>query len=264
MAQPITPIDFNVMPTQLFDTTGADGSNGYGDYQMGGSTTTIRTHKDKTVQKTTFYSAGDDDSDSDDDSSCQPKPECPPDPCKKPCTPIARCDDKRVNANVFGCGSVGIHLSAGSFWVILLVVVLVVIVSYALMNRSKDWYNSLKKSSWIPPPYIFTGVWTILYFLFIWGFYRSVEGSICQSTRNWAVAIGVIFLFFSVGWAALFGMKLLRQAFLVQIILIILAIIWTVMVWRIDTAAGVLQLPLCIWLVYALFLNWQLITLNNL
>lgn len=256
------------MPMQLFDIAGADGSSGTGDYYMGGSTTTIRKHKDKTIERTTFYSAGeedgsDSDSDSDDDS-CQTKPTCPPDPCKKPCSPIVRCDDKRVNANVFGCGSVGIHLSAGSFWVILLVVVLVIIVSVALMNRSKAWYNSLKKSSWIPPPYIFSAVWLVLYFLFIWGFYRAVEGSICQSTRNWAVAVGVIFLFFSVGWAALFGMQLLRQAFLVQIILIILAIIWTVMVWRIDTAAGVLQLPLCIWLVYALFLNWQLISLNNL
>lgn len=218
------------------------------------ATKTVYKHKD--VEKTELIvEEGEEDSYDDNPLSCP----CP----TKGCKPVNRCTD-RSDAKTFGCGSVGVHLSAGSFWLILLVVVLVVILTIGLMNRSRSWYQGLKKSSWTPPPYIFNLIWLVLYGLFVWGFYRGVEGAYCQSTVGWVIVVGAIFLILNVVWGAFFGNKMMRQAFFVHIIMLVVAIIWTVVVWKVDSAAGVLQLPLCLFLAYGLFLQWQLIYLNGL
>ena len=133
--------------------------------------------------------------------------------------------------------------------------------SWVTMQSVQTWYPTLDKPVWNPPAAVFGPVWTVLYILMgVAGWLVWTAGT--EERRKAMIPFGIqlalnaawSFLFFGLqrpGWAAL------------EIILLWLAIVWTVMVFRkVRTSAAMLLLPYLFWVTFAAALNITIWRLN--
>lgn len=123
------------------------------------------------------------------------------------------------------------------------------------------WYESINKASFNPPNWLFGPVWSILFLLIGWAFYL-VWISDAENKKNayWAFAIQFIF---NILWSAIFfGAKLSGWAFL-EIIVLWLAILWTIFeFYKINKTAAYLLMPYLLWVAFASILNYYVWILN--
>ena len=128
----------------------------------------------------------------------------------------------------------------------------------------KTWYNKLNKSILTPPNYIFSIVWTFLYFLIFISF--SIYIKLYRDNLDYK--LGLLFfmiqLLLNLCWSSIFfKYKNILKAYYV-IILIIIFVNLTIYYFRkIDVKASELLIPYLLWLYYALYLNYYIIK-NNL
>lgn len=123
------------------------------------------------------------------------------------------------------------------------------------------WYETINKASFNPPSWLFAPAWTILFFLMGWAFYLIWTSKTGEKSRAYW-AFGVQFVL-NILWSAIFfGAKLPGWAFL-EIILLWLAILWTILEFRkIDTVASWLLAPYLLWVTFASLLNYYVWILN--
>lgn len=127
-----------------------------------------------------------------------------------------------------------------------------------------DWYQQLAKPTWNPSSWLFGPVWTVLYVLMgigAWLVWR--EPGVPREERH-----GAWFAFgtqaaLNLAWTPVFfGLQQPGLAFLV-ICLLWLAILWmTVRFGRIRPLAGYLQMPMVLWVSFALMLNGTIWLMN--
>lgn len=124
------------------------------------------------------------------------------------------------------------------------------------------WFNTLAKPATYPPPAAFGIVWTILYAMM--GFALAL---VCAAWgargRGIAIAFFLLQLLVNLAWTPVFfGMQDMQAALIVIAVLDLLALITTVLFWRVRRLAAVLMLPYLGWILFATLLNWQFIALN--
>ena len=127
-----------------------------------------------------------------------------------------------------------------------------------------EWYQQLAKPTWNPPSWLFGPVWTTLYVLLgisAWLVWREPAVPVAERRVAWiAFAVhGVL----NLAWTPLFfGLHLPGVAFL-NICLLWLALLWMTMGFgRIRPLAGYLQIPLVLWVSFALLLNGTIWLMN--
>ena|SRR3989344_5721714 len=160
-----------------------------------------------------------------------------------------------------------------------------------------DWYAGLAKPALNPPAWVFGPVWTVLYALIgisaflIWREYdkltlSGVAGPVIQRQeqhsnilqnvrmlRLWKIGIAAFFtqLFLNALWSIIFfglhGSTWLTINStgwaLVDIVLLWLAIVWTMTVfYKISRLAAYLLVPYLLWVSFAVYLNYAIWTLN--
>ncbi len=112
-----------------------------------------------------------------------------------------------------------------------------------------------------PAPVVFSVAWTILYLLMgisAYLVYDSKGGMTKRSLALYAFQLSVNFL-----WPVFFfRLHAFTFSFIWLLLLLVLVIIMTVNFWSIRPAAGYLQMPYILWLVFAGVLNCMVITLN--
>lgn len=128
-----------------------------------------------------------------------------------------------------------------------------------------EWYQTLAKPSWNPPSWLFGPVWTTLYVLLGVGAWlvRREPGPAADVERPKAwLALGLMAVF-NLAWTPLFfGLRSPGLAF------IDIALLWGVLVWmtlrfgRVRPMAGYLQLPMILWVSFALVLNGTIALIN--
>lgn len=124
------------------------------------------------------------------------------------------------------------------------------------------WYEALNKPSWTPPNWVFPIVWPILYTMMgisawiVWkkyGFNRARQALIWFGFQ----------LVLNAAWSWLFFGEHLIGTALAEILLLWIAILFTMMLfWEKSKAAGWLMLPYLLWVSYASALNFSLFQLN--
>lgn len=123
------------------------------------------------------------------------------------------------------------------------------------------WYSTVNKASFNPPNWLFGPAWTILFFLMGWAFYLIWT----NSAKNKSRAYGVFAIQFALNilWSAIFfGLKLPVWAFL-EIIILWLAILWTILEFRkINSTASWLLVPYLLWVTFASVLSYYAWILN--
>ena len=119
-----------------------------------------------------------------------------------------------------------------------------------------DWYSSLDKAWFTPPPAAFGPVWTVLYVLIGWvGARKLLYGGagalwVGQMALNWAWTP----IFFGLHWTAV------GLAVILGMLVLILWFIATE--WRRDRVSALMFLPYAVWVTLASAVNAGVVWLN--
>ena len=144
--------------------------------------------------------------------------------------------------------------------IILITFIAPMIGSYVTASFKEPWYSQLVKSNFNPPDWVFAPVWTTLYLMMtlaIWFYWHS------KKREMNTVYIYFIHVVFNTTWSIVFfGMHQILLALIVLMILIVLIIILILKFKRVNYTSSLLMIPYLLWCCYALFLNFNLYTLN--
>jgi len=126
------------------------------------------------------------------------------------------------------------------------------------------WYNTLEHSMLTPPGWVFSVVWSILYFLIGLALFFVMQADVASGhTKTRAYIFFAVNLVLNLLWSfVFFGAQLPEVALLVLIALLFVAIFMMREFFRIDNAAGWLILPYVLWLFFAFYLNAMIMYLN--
>ena len=121
-----------------------------------------------------------------------------------------------------------------------------------LTRGNMDVFDTVTKPPLTPPAIDFPVVWSILYVLMGIGAARVY----LKNPNSSAISVFGINLFFNFFWSIIFfNMRAFCFAFVWLLALLAVVIAMTVKFYREDKVAGLLQIPYCIWLLIAGYLN---------
>ena len=129
-------------------------------------------------------------------------------------------------------------------------------------GAGNPWFMELTKPNLYPPPQVFGIVWSILYVVIALALAMVVTAYGAADRRNAIIAF-VVQLALNLAWSPLFfGAHKLGPA-LVLLVVLDLAIVVTVLLFRrVRPFAALLLLPYLAWCLFATLLNWQFIAAN--
>ena len=113
-----------------------------------------------------------------------------------------------------------------------------------------------------PPAYLFPIVWTLLFLL------MSVSAAIIYDSDDEispkALFLYMIQLTLNFWWCVLFfGFRLYFFSFIWLLLLLLTVFIMTVLFYRVNKLAGILQIPYILWLTFAAYLTFGIWFLNR-
>lgn len=118
-----------------------------------------------------------------------------------------------------------------------------------------DWYRSIEKPSWQPPPVAFPLVWTPLYGLIGWGTGRAIEAAPPEDRRRLWALVGAD-LVANAGWNwAFFASRSPARGLAVITVLDVLNVALLREVARHDRTAAAALAPYVGWTAFATALN---------
>lgn len=122
-----------------------------------------------------------------------------------------------------------------------------------------DWYQALIKPPLNPPDWIFAPVWITLYILMAVAAWRVWK----HGGTGGALRIYALQLVLNLGWTCLFfGLRQPALA-LIEILILLAAILWTIAAFRThDRIAAWLLAPYVLWVAFATYLNAGIVALN--
>jgi len=126
-----------------------------------------------------------------------------------------------------------------------------------------NWYPTLSKPALNPPNWIFAPVWTTLYALMGVAAFLIWRHGLRQRKVRVALTIFSVQLVLNIFWSIIFfGFQNPYLAF-IEILILWLAIIWTILVfYKISRLAACLLMPYIIWVSFAAYLNYFIWLLN--
>lgn len=137
-----------------------------------------------------------------------------------------------------------------------------VIGSLATLPNIPGWYVTIAKPWFTPPNWIFGPVWTALYTIMAYAFYRILRQP--AGGRAWPIAAFLIQIALNAGWSVAFFGGRSPSLGMIAIIPLCLSVAWTlVLFWRRDGIAGVLLAPYLAWVSFAGALNFEIWRLNG-
>ena len=142
--------------------------------------------------------------------------------------------------------------------IIFIPIILGTIIGILLMD-SYVFYQGLIKPPLAPPNWLFPIAWSILYLLMGISYYKIIDKTDDVIVRQ----IYRIQLFFNLVWPVIFFVfELLLLSSIWIVCLDVLVIIMIYMFYKIDSKAGLLQIPYLIWILFATYLNISIFILN--
>jgi tryptophan-rich sensory protein len=121
-----------------------------------------------------------------------------------------------------------------------------------------EWYQSLRKPEFNPPPWVFGPVWTVLYVMIGVAGWRAWLLPERGPLGVWAAQMALNF-----AWTPTFFVAQAIGAALVVILLLLAAILaFIVLTWNRDRLAALLFVPYAAWVAFASLLNASIWTMN--
>ncbi len=124
------------------------------------------------------------------------------------------------------------------------------------------WYNNLTKPFLNPPGWIFSPVWIILYGTLLTSLiiYTIV---ITKEKKFFGYVIFVVHMIFNLLWSPVFFiLHKINMALAIVIVMDITVLFLIKKFLSVSKIAGLILLPYAIWIMFATYLNWQIVMLN--
>ena len=125
------------------------------------------------------------------------------------------------------------------------------------------WYDNLKKSYLTPPNYVFSIVWSILYASIFLSFLLYLKNNE-NDKNNYGLKLFLIQLLLNLSWAPIFFIfkKPLLSLF---IIIILWVFIFATMIsfYKLNRLSSYLLIPYFIWVSFATYLNFFIVSNNK-
>lgn len=133
----------------------------------------------------------------------------------------------------------------------------------ATIPNIASWYDALVKPFFSPPNWVFAPVWSALYILMAFAFWRILRQP-PSAARTRAIALFLVQLLLNASWSWLFFAAHSPLLGLMNIVPQWLAIVATIAAFRrLDPLAGWCLLPLAAWVAFAAMLNASVWALNR-
>ena len=133
-----------------------------------------------------------------------------------------------------------------------------------LTRDGMRYFQSVSQPPLSPPPWVFPVVWTILYLMMGAASYLVLTGGASQPRRDRALTVYGFSLAVNFLWPIVFfTMRFYFGAFLLLLLLWVLAAVAALLFSCIDSRAGKLMLPYLVWLTFAAYLNLGVWVLNR-
>jgi len=138
-----------------------------------------------------------------------------------------------------------------------------IIGSIFTVSAIPNWYAGIVKPALNPPSWVFGPAWTTLYALMGIAAFLIWKSGWEKKEIKKALGVFGIQLFLNAFWSIIFfGLQNPFWAF-VEIIVLWLAILWTVLAfYKISRPAAYLLLPYILWVSFAAYLNYSIWMLN--
>jgi tryptophan-rich sensory protein len=132
---------------------------------------------------------------------------------------------------------------------------------YLTSTQIPGWYAGLQKPSFNPPNYLFGPVWTLLYLLMGISLFIVIRSGISGKSKPIIIfATQLVLNFF---WSIIFFNFHQVSLALVDILLLWLCIFIMIRsFYKINKAAGLMQIPYLLWVSFATALNTAILILN--
>jgi len=146
----------------------------------------------------------------------------------------------------------------------LIVFIVLVVLTVALGSQFEagDWYQAVKQPGWGPSPALLVIVWSLVYVLLAASAWMVWDRA--QSVAHKALVWWLLQLVASVVWSwVYFGLHRVGWAMAVMGVWLLLSLITARSFRQYRPEASSLMLPVVIWLVFALALNFTQWTLNG-
>ena len=129
-------------------------------------------------------------------------------------------------------------------------------------NSINGWYSTLQQPTFNPPNSVFGPVWTTLYLIMGISFYRIWILPVSKE-RGLAIVVFVGQMILNFFWSLIFFKWHLIGVALAEIILMWVMIAVMIHLFKkLDTAAGIMNVPYLLWVTFASFLNAAYFVLN--
>ena len=133
-----------------------------------------------------------------------------------------------------------------------------------LTREGMERFQSVPQPPFSPPAWLFPVVWTILYLLMGAASYLVWSSGASEARRSRALTVYGLGLAANFLWPIVFfTMQFYFTAFLLLLLLWILAVITALLFSCIDERAGRLMIPYIVWLSFAAYLNIGVWLLNR-
>ncbi len=124
------------------------------------------------------------------------------------------------------------------------------------------WYYSLNKSPLTPPAAVFPIAWTILYIMIALSLFFYIKDGLRQE-KIIPLVIFITQIILNLLWTPVFFESHdIKLAFFIIIALIILVFINIILFYKKSKTAAFLLIPYFLWLIFAAYLNYEIIKLN--
>lgn len=129
-------------------------------------------------------------------------------------------------------------------------------------SSENRWYTALVQPAAMPPGWAFGAAWSVLYVLMGLALAMILNARGARF-RGIGIVLFALQLVANLGWSPLFfGMHQVFAAFMLIILVLVLALATTLAFGRIRSTAAWLMVPYLGWLCFAAILNWQVHQLN--
>lgn len=136
--------------------------------------------------------------------------------------------------------------------------------SLATMPQIPTWYAGLAKPSFNPPNWIFGPVWTLLFAIMAYAFWRILRTPPGAPEKRVAIIAFSVQLVLNAAWSVVFfGLHQPGLAIAVVVLLEIAVLAMIATFRRLDPLAAWINLPYALWVAFATVLNVAIVSLNG-
>lgn len=134
------------------------------------------------------------------------------------------------------------------------------ILAAALTRNQMELFDTVQKPVLMPPGWIFSVVWTVLYILMGTASYFVLTSG---KSKNTALRVYGLQLAVNFFWSILFfNLQQYQLSFFWLLLLWLLVFITTILFYQLSKLAGYLMLPYLLWVTFAGYLNLSISLLN--